>query len=93
MLSLLFAFPAAKPNLQCAPLKDIALDTSSFLQQFPNVGSPDACCQLCGDNKACTAFTIDKNSTCFALKNIAGAAPGPGLFSGYTQSALTHYGE
>ena len=30
-------------NLQCSALQDIALDSSAYLQKYPNVGSPDAC--------------------------------------------------
>jgi len=94
MLSLLSSIAVpARANLQCAPLQGISLSTAGFLQKFPGVASPDACCQLCGDNVNCTAFTITNDSTCYALKNLAHPAPAKGLVSGYTPSALTHYGE
>ena len=89
MLSVSLAY-MAHPNLQCASLQDIALDTSTFLEKFPSTGDPNACCQLCGGNQNCTAFTISKDSTCFILTGVAHPAPVTGAFSGYTPAARTH---
>ena len=80
---------ATNVNLQCAPLKDVALDTSSYLDKFPGVGSGDACCQLCGGEKGCTAYTI-KNSTCFILEDLSHPSAMPGTLSGYTPAARVH---
>ena len=93
MLSISLAITANHSNLQCASLKDIALDTTAFLNKFPSTSSPEACCQLCGDDQNCTAFTISKDGTCFTLKGVVHPASVPGALSGYTPAARVHYQE
>ena len=93
MLSMSLAL-ANHANLQCASLQDIALDTSSYLARYPNVASPDACCELCGQNASCTAYTIkDSPKTCYTLPGLSHPSPTTGTLSGYTSAARVHYQE